>query len=48
MFDPCENGMWFNKFTTAMTSEDGKEIVLIYAIPTTKPDDFMIVKTEKI
>ncbi len=48
MFDPCENGMWFNNFTTTMTTEDGNEIVLIYAIPTTMPDDFMIVKTEKI
>ncbi len=48
MFDPCENGMWFNNFTTNMTTDDGKEIVLVYSIPTTMPKDFMIVKTEEI
>ncbi len=48
MFDPCENGMWYNNFTTNMTTNDGKEIVLIYAIPTTMPQDFLIVKTEEI
>ncbi len=48
MFDPCENGMWFNNFTTNMTLEGGKEIVLVYAIPTTMPSDFTIVKTEEI
>ncbi len=48
MFDPCENGMWFNNFTTNMTTESGDEIVLVYSIPTTMPKDFMVVKTEEI
>ncbi len=48
MFDPCENGMWFNNFTTTMITEDGQEIVIIFSIPTTMPEDFMIVKTEAL
>ncbi len=48
LFDPCEDGLWFNCFTVNKALEDGTEIVLMYAVPCAMPKEFLLVKREEI
>ncbi len=48
LFDPCEDGIWFDMHTTNITLEDGTEVVVMFAVPTEKPKDMIMVKTEEV